>query len=231
MYKWLAIIGIFSAASSMGQTFENIRVQRDEDKIIIVYDLVSIDQGSTVTVRVFSSLDDYKLPLKNVTGDIGTVKPGPNKRIIWQVGEIIANDYQGILFKFESQTFAGWRIVSPTEKGMIRGKKNTIQWQGGFPGDDVLIQLQKPGSEEVEEIVQTKNSGSYGWDIPKDLKPGNGYVLHLTSGDNTVEYRFSIKRKTPLAYYGIPAAGLVILVAVLIHGSGTDDLPDAPLPN
>ena len=231
MFKWLAIIGIFSTASSLGQTFENIRVQRDEDKIIIVYDLVSIDQGSTVTVRVFSSLDDYKVPLKDIIGDIGTVKPGPNKRIIWQVGDIIASDYQGILFKFESQTFAGWRIVSPTEKGMKRGKKNTIQWQGGFPGDDVLIQLQKPGSEEVEEIVQTKNSGSYGWEIPKDLKPGNGYVLHLTSGDNTVEYRFSIKRKLPLGYYAIPVGLGIIIGAILLQEDKSDDLPDAPLPN
>jgi len=231
MLKWLAFIGIFCASSALGQTFENIRVQRDEDKIIVVYDLVSIDPGSRVTVRVFSSLDDYKQPISNTTGDIGSVLPGPNKRIIWQVGETIANDYQGILFKFEGQTFAGWKVISPTSKGMIRGKTNVIQWQGGFPGDDVSIDLLKPGVEEIENIAQIKNSGSFLWDTPKELKPGDGYVLRLTSGDNSIEYRFSINRKIPLAYYGIPAAIVIVVVAIISGDSGSKNLPDAPLPN
>ena len=90
MLKLLVIIGIFCVSTAFGQTFENIRTQKDEDKIIIVYDLVSIDQGSKVNVSVFSSLDNYILPLTNVTGDVGTVFPGPNKRIIWKAGEVIA---------------------------------------------------------------------------------------------------------------------------------------------
>ncbi len=231
MLKLLVIIGVFCVTTSWGQSFDNIRVHKDEDKIIIVYDLVSNDPGSKVTVRVLSSMDDYKVPIKNATGDIGSVLPGPNKRIIWQVGQGIANDYQGILFRFEGQTFAGWKVISPTEKGMQRGKKNKIQWQGGFPGDEVTIQLVKPGSEEVEDLVQTKNTGSFVWNTPKDLKAGNGYVIRLTSGDNSIEYRFSIKRKIPLAYYGIPVAGAVIFLVVMRGNSGSNDLPDAPLPN
>lgn len=231
IFKFLVLIGIFCVTSSLGQTFENIRVQKDEDKIIIVYDLVSIEAGSKITVRVFSSIDDYKVPLQNALGDIGSVLPGPNKRIIWPVGEVTANDYQGILFKFEGQTFAGWKIVSPTEKGMIRGKINTIKWQGGFEGDDVSIQLLKPGMEEVEDLAHTKNTGSYLWDIPKDLKPGSGYVLRLISGNNATEYRFSIKRKIPLSYYGIPAGVVIITIIAVSGGSGNNDLPDAPLPN
>ncbi len=229
MVRFLALIGVFCVTTALGQTFENIRVQKDEDKIIIVYDLVSIDPGSRVTVRVFSSIDDYKVPI-SASGDIGSVLPGPNKRIIWQVGEIVANDYQGILFKFEGQTFAGWRIISPTERGMIRGKKNTIKWQGGFEGDQVTIQLLKPGSEEVQDLAQIKNTGTYVWDTPKDLKPGSGYVVRLTSNDNSTEYRFSIKRKIPLAYYGIPVGVLAIVFVVVSGNSGNNDLPEAPLP-
>jgi hypothetical protein len=196
-----------------------------------VYDLISIDPGSRVTVRVFSSLDDYKVPIKNAIGDIGAVLPGPNKRIIWQVGQTIASDFQGILFKFEGQTFAGWKVVSPTSRGMTRGKSNIIQWQGGFPGDDVTINLLKPGSEEVEEIAQTKNTGSFNWNTPKNLKPGTGYVIRITSLDNSIEHRFSIKRKVPLGYYGIPVAGVVIFIAIISRDSDSDELPDAPLPN
>lgn len=231
MLKWLAIIAVFSVTYSSAQTFENIRVQKNEDKIIIIYDLVSIDPVSKVTVRVFSSTDDYKVPIKDAIGDIGPVLPGPNKRIIWEVGEAIANDYQGILFKFEGQTFAGWKIISPTKKGLVRGKKNIIQWQGGFEDDAVMIELLKPGKEDVEILGQTKNTGSYTWDTPKNLKPGNGYVVRLTSGDNATEYRFPIKRKIPLAYYGVPAAGLLVFLASVLIEPESDDLPDAPLPN
>lgn len=228
MYKLLAISWIFYVSSSFGQTFENIRSQRDEDKIIIVYDLVSNEPGSNVIVRVFSSLDDYGNPLTNVTGDIGTVLPGPNKRIIWQVDPSIAKEYLSILFKFESETFAGWRIVSPTAKGMRRGKSNNIQWQGGSTGDDITIQLLKP---DAEAIAQMKNTGSFDWNTPKILKPGSGYVIRITSNNNSMEHRFSIKRKIPLGYYGIPVAGLAIYLVSTIGNSGSNDLPDAPLPN
>jgi hypothetical protein len=195
MVKSLAILGIFFVTSSWGQTFENIRVQKDEDKIIIIYDLVSIEPGSNVSVRVFSSTNDYRVPIKNAIGDIGSVLPGPNKRIIWPAGVAAAADYQGILFKFEGRTFPGWKIISPTEKGLVRGKKNTIRWQGGVKDDDVTIQLIKPGIETIDRLGQTKNKGYYIWNTPKSLKPGSGYVLRLTSGDNATEYRFSIKRK------------------------------------
>lgn len=230
MLKLLVIIGIFCVTTSWGQTFDNIRVQKDEDKIIIVYDLVSIDLGSKVNVRIFSSLDDYKLPLDNVSGDIGTIVPGPNKRIHWKVGEAIANSYQGISFKFEGQSVAGWRIISPTTKNVKRGKKITIKWQGEFENDDIIIQLLKSGSEVIE-IAKTKNTNSFIWKPSNNLKPGSGYVIRLTSGDNSVEHRFSIKRKIPIGYYCLPVAGLVIFLATISGGSGSDDLPDAPEPN
>jgi Ser-Thr-rich glycosyl-phosphatidyl-inositol-anchored membrane family len=230
MFKLLAILGIFCVSSSMGQTFENIRSQKDEDKIIIVYDLVSIDPGSRVTVRIFSSLDDYKLPLKNVTGDVGIVLPGPNKRIIWQVDTTISNDYQGIVFKFESESSAGWRVISPAASGISRGKENTIQWQGGRDNDEIIIQLLKPDSE-VEEIARTKNTGSFKWNTPKTLKPGKSYVLVITSHDTSIEHRFTIKRRIPLGYYAIPGGLGILMIALLGGDSGSDDLPDAPLPN
>jgi len=230
MLKWLAILWIFSVTSSFAQTFENIRTQKDEDKIIIVYDLVSIDPGSKVTVRVYSSLDDYKMPINNATGDIGPVLPGPNKRIIWQVGKAITNDYKAVLFKFESQSSAGWKVVSPTAKGMKRGKNNLIQWQGGLPGDDVTIQLLKPGFDEVQQIAQVKNTGTYKWNTPR-LKPGNGYVLRINSLDNSIEHRFSIKRRVPLGYYCIPFIGAAVYLVIMNSDPDSDELPDAPLPN
>lgn len=230
MLKLLVVIGIFCASSAFGQTFENIRTLKDEDKIIIIYDLVSIDQGNKVNVKVFSSLDNYILPLDNVTGDVGTVIPGPNKRIIWKVGVVIANDFEGISFRFKGETFIGWKIIDPTEKKFTRGKKNTIHWQGGDANEKVTIQLIKPGPE-TQDLIQTKNTGSFSWNTPKDIKPGSGYAIRISSLDNSIEHRFAIKRKIPLGYYGIPAGVAIILVAILGSSGGSDDLPDAPLPN
>lgn len=230
MLKLLVMIGIFCATTALGQTFENIRTRKDEDKIIIIYDLVSIDQGSKVNVTVFSSLDNFILPLSNVSGDVGTVTPGPNKRIMWKVGEVIANDFEGISFRFKGENFIGWKIIDPTKNTFTRGKKNTIHWQGGEANEEVTIQLIKPGPV-TQDLMLTKNSGSFVWNTPKDMKPGSGYAVRISSRNNSIEHRFSIKRKIPLAYYGIPAGLAIILVAIIGNSGGSDDLPDAPMPN
>jgi len=230
MLKLLVIIGTFCATAAFGQTFENIRTQKNEDKIIIVYDLVSLDQGSKVIVSIFSSLDNYILPLTNVSGDVGSVFPGPNKRIIWKVGEAIANDFEGISFRFKGENSIGWKIIDPTTNSFTRGKKNTINWQGGNATDEVTIQLIKPGPE-TQDLILTRNSGTFIWNTPKDIKPGSGYAIRISSRDNSIEHRFSIKRKVPLGYYGIPAGLAILLVVILGDSGGSNDLPDAPLPN
>ncbi|MEY4929747.1 MAG: hypothetical protein RI909_471 [Bacteroidota bacterium] len=232
MTTWLRILLIFSTISAWGQTFENIRTSKEGDKIIIIYDLISLDPGSQVTVQVFSSKDSYKLPLKNVTGDIGTVMPGPNKRITWLAGEEIANEVDQIKFTFKSESFAGWSFIGTTPKVMRRGKKNTLEWQGGKGGDEVTIQLLKPDMQ-VEEIAMTLNSGSYRWNTPRKLKPRDGYAIRITSMGNSIEHRFSIKRKIPVLYYvGLTGVGVAAALINLTGGSaGSSDLPDAPIPN
>ena len=124
----------------------------------------------------------------------------------------------------------GWRILESTKNIFTRGKKNMIRWQGGEAGEQVNIELIHPGSKS-ENIIQTLNLGSYYWNTPKDIKPGSGYAIRISTIDNSIEHRFSIKRKVPLGYYGIPA-GLAIILGVIVGNSrSSDDLPDAPLPN
>jgi len=230
MLKLLAFVGIFCATATFGQTIENIRTQKDEDKIIIIYDLESIDQGDKVIVSIFSSLDNFVLPLTDVSGDLGIVSPGPNKRIVWKVGEKIANDFQGISFRFKQEKFIGWKILNTTSTNFTRGKSNMIRWEGGNTNDIVTIQLVKPGLE-VQDLLQTKNKGLFTWNTPKDFKPGNGYAIRISSGENSIEHRFSVKRKVPIGYFGIPVGLAAILVVVLGNSGGSNDLPDAPLPN
>lgn len=230
MFKLLVIIGTFCVTSALGQTFENIRTRKDEDKIIVIYDLVSIDPGSKVKVSLFSSLDNYNLQLVDVTGDVGTVTPGPNKRIIWKVSAAVFQNFESISFRFNGENLIGWRILESTKNIFTRGKKNMIRWQGGEAGEQVNIELIHPGSKS-ENIIQTLNLGSYYWNTPKDIKPGSGYAIRISTIDNSIEHRFSIKRKVPLGYYGIPA-GLAIILGVIVGSTGgSDDLPDAPLPN
>lgn len=231
MLRFCWIIAIFNVTTSLGQTFENIRTHKDEDKIIIVYDLVSLDPGSKVIVSLYSSLDNFKSPLSNIMGDIGTVLPGPNKRITWNADESDLQKFEGITFQFKGEVVLGWRITNPSAKPIKRGKKNIVQWQGGKPDDRVTIQLIDP-NQNIEELGQISNSGSFIWNTRKNIKVGKGYLIHITSGENSAEQRFTIVRKIPRVFYVVPVAGAAIFLLLLgDEDNGDGDLPDAPSPN
>lgn len=252
---WICVVGILIFGQSLGQSFENIRTRVDDDKIIIFYDLVTFQAGSKVMVRVFSSHNHFMSPLENVTGDIGLVVPGPNRRIVWTAGAL-AQQADQLIFSFQGDTFYDLKFIKPTPaEKIIRGKSYTIEWMGGHPDDKLVLTLfssnrsldayketETPANTLPEPIrrkapkadsvvlTRTKNNGSFVWEAPRGLKPGKGYRLKI-SGENesVIEQRFVIRRKTPLMYYGIPVIGAA-LIFIFKPGPGEQPLPDAPKP-
>lgn len=229
MVRILCIFGVFLFTSSVGQTFQNIRKRVDEDKIIIIYDLVSLDLGSRIKVSLFSSHNNFESPLQNVTGDIGLVLPGPNRRITWTAGELVKSA-DSLSFEFKGEIVYRLKLLSPASNSKIKkGELNTIQWLGGLATDTVTISLVKPNNE-TQELAQTFNRGSFNWMVPKNLKASKGYSIKIASNIYTIEERFTIKRSVPRIWFIIPVAG--VLVALLSgDGGGDDGLPDAPSPN
>ncbi|MDH4058051.1 MAG: GPI anchored serine-threonine rich family protein [Cyclobacteriaceae bacterium] len=230
MVKLLSFVGIFLITSSFGQTFQNVRKRVEEDKIVVIYDLVSIEPGSRVKVEIFSSNDNFETPLSDVVGDVGMVMPGPNRRITWSAGELVQKA-DSISFEFTGEIVYGLTFISPSAKKNIkRGKTFTLNWQGGVKNDTVTISLLTPDQDSIH-LIQTLTENTYDWEVPKDFKTGKGYTLRMVGRGNIIEHRFAIKRKIPIAWFAAPVAG--ILIGIIAAGGGSDDnsLPDAPSPN
>lgn len=227
MGKLLAILAFCFVTPVFGQTFRNIRVLKKEDKVVIVYDLLNEESGSKVIVKIFASHDNFGIPLSNVTGDVGEVLPGPNRRIEWSPNKV--KNAETLTFQFKGEIIHGWNFTKPGKGKLRRGKKYELRWTGGQPKDTVTLKFITP-SQEVIEITQTMNTGFYTWRIPKKLATGPGYVLRLSKGREVIEEQIIIKRKIPLIIYAIPLAG----AAIFLKGgdsSKPEGLPDAPKPN
>ena len=69
--------------SAFSQSFENVKVTPNASGIAITYDLKG-NGDETFMVAVFASHDNFSVPLKLVSGDVGKgVKPGVGKTISW----------------------------------------------------------------------------------------------------------------------------------------------------
>jgi len=228
------VVGIFLFSHSLAQEFRNIRTRVDDEKIIIIYDLESLEIYSKVMVRIFSSHNNFTDPLENVTGDVGLVTPGPNRRITWNAGTL-TKSIDSLTFDLKGEIIYILKINSPSTNGILkRGTSITIRWQGGNPSQNLNISLISP-KNKITQLASTPNTGKYAWDIPKNIKTGAGYYLKLTeegesAEDTYIEQRVIIKRKFPLAFYGIPILGAAVYLLIKSGGSDDEKLPDAPKP-
>lgn len=230
----VCVVGIFLFSQSLAQEFRNIRTRVDDEKIIIIYDLESLEIYSKVMVRIYSSHTNFSIPLEDVTGDVGLVTPGPNRRITWNAGEL-SKKIDSLKFDIKGEVIYILKFNSPSTNGIVkRGISITIRWQGGNPSQNLNISLISP-KNKITQLATTSNTGRYTWDIPKDIKTGAGYYLKLTEEgvageENYIEQRIIIKRKFPLAIYGIPIVGAAIYLLIKSGDSDDDKLPDAPKP-
>ncbi len=228
------VVGIFLFSQSLAQEFRNIRTRVDDEKIIIIYDLESQEVYSKVMVRIYSSYTNFSVPLENVTGDVGLVTPGPNRRITWNAGEL-SKKIDSLTFQLKGEIIYILKFISPsTNSKLKRGTSTTIRWQGGNPTQNLKISLISP-KNKITHLATTSNSGRYTWVIPQTIKTGAGYYLKLTeegvAGEDTfIEQRVSIKRRFPLAVYGIPILGAAVYLLIKSGDSDDEKLPDAPKP-
>lgn len=114
-----------------------------------------------------------------------------------------------------------------------RGSAIQIRWTGGNPEDEYALDL-FDGRFHYRHVGELKNSGTYPWIIPKDVKPGKEYKFKLTNTNDFGEYAFSksfiVKKKVPLAVWIVPGALIVGGAVYLLFFHGEDPVPDLPAP-
>ena len=117
-----------------------------------------------------------------------------------------------------------------------RGSAIQVRWTGGNPDDEYALDL-FDGRFHYRHIGELKNSGTYPWIIPKDVKPGKEYKFKLTNindfGESAFSRTFIVKRKVPIAVWIVPGALVVggAVYMLFFYDNGEPDLPAPINPN
>jgi len=228
--------------SGLAQTIENIKAAPQANgKVIITFDIMNAKAGQDFNIQVFSSHNGFASPLTYLSGDVGNgIKPGSGKKAEWDAQGELRNYIGDLTFEVRGEIVLGWRVKTPSSaSGVRRGKTSLVTWQGGSSSDNVRIELVNGG--KTTTLAETKNTGSFSWSAPADLKTGGDYQLRLVSGGQiTTSENFVVKSKIPLLLKLSPILLVGGAVAALGGGGGdkggggapeADDLPKPPDPN
>ena len=233
LYLWTLVIALPCYLAA--QSFENLNVTPQGNKVVITYDLLGPGQDQTYSVEIYGSHNNFTTPIRLATGAVGKgQKSGTRKIIEWDILSELKSFSGEIVFELRGQpdiTQLGFRnpVAGTSVK---RGKITNVQWRGGAGQDKVRLELFQSG-QLISSLGEKTNNGSFAWDLPKDLKTGKGFTLRLTAGAETaVSGEFTVKRKVSTLVKLSP----LLLVAVIIPflkppSPPEDDLPLAPGPN
>ncbi len=233
--KALLILVLVTPGLLNAQQVTNIQASQLSDTVVrVTYDLQAELPGQLFEVQLFSSANDFILPLIYVEGDVGPDVPGGSNRFIdWNVArELIAFDGDLVFEVRAKLTFSPLQVTFPVGGGVRRGTTQTITWLGSNPENYVDIELFRD-DRKIGTISRTSNDGSYKWVVPIDTKPGQGYSIKISSTSSTQSHQggyFSVKRKVPLTIKLIPLAVAAPLVIILSDDGGSSGPRILPAP-
>lgn len=175
----------------------NIHAEYDNEKVYIYYDLNSSSETADYFVSVNCSKNNFKEPLKFVSGDVGrNIKAGKNLKITWDCQkEYYEIDLKEIDFKVAAVNVAPANYYTANITGKIkRGNKVVIAWFSGSGGEEINIDLYKKGAY-YKRIISTMDLGSFQWEISKSIEKGNEYQIKITNPEKNEMFsdRFEIK--------------------------------------
>jgi len=226
--SYFIIIGLLTLLSIIklkAQSVENVVASFDGENITITYDLNHPNSEQLFSISTFSSHNNYQTALALVRGDVGkNISVGVGNEIVWSVKNELPpyfNDEISFKIKAKYVAVADFKITPLANNGFKRGSNLELKWQGGSANDQIKIDLLK-NSIVQQSIIETQNSNSYQWEIPKKQKPGSTYALRVSSTTNPNQKAstdfFKIKPKIPIYLkIGVPII-LGVVVGVLVGG-------------
>lgn len=207
-----------------GQTITNLSAIQQGNEVVVTYQLDG-EKGKAYAVTVYASYNNFTKPLQFVLGDVTPkrVLPGTNKTIRWQVLDELKNFDGNIAFEIravvEPPLFS--KITTSATK-VKRGKEIKITWTGGFPQDQVMVELIK-GDKRVPAGT-LPNHGSVLFAVPKKMKTGKYNIQLSQAGEWTGGDGFVVKPKVPMVLKALPA---LVAGAVIVFWPA----PDPPFPS
>jgi len=235
--KKLLLTGIFFMflyQLSYGQKFENIVARIDNNIVTVSYDLVSPFGLGSYNVDIYSSHNNYSVPLFKVNGDVGSsITAGNRKTITWDIASELG-EYDGTL-NFElrgrnesrgsqqpAESYSKLSVVSPTAASKYKvGQSYRITWSGGNPNSHVNVDLYfKNDKRHIDRIgTNWPNNGVMAYTFPKNLKGSSKYYIKITDVNNPAQIdqtpNFKVKNpKTTFVSWSTTITLLALLVLI-----------------
>jgi hypothetical protein len=137
---WLCLLGFMAIrVESSGQDISNVRTFQENDKAVIVYDLLSTDPNREFYVKVYCSMDGGKTfgpMLTQVSGDAnGIVKAGMNKMAIWDVLKESSMSKGDFVFRLDASSIGANGVLPKYDENQV-----TLQFIDiARTGNDVVL--------------------------------------------------------------------------------------------
>ena len=217
---------------SLAQRVQIKKIELAGEKIIVHYELDDSNPNNEYQLNLFTSKDNFTVPMNKVTGDIGNeIKAGTTKKLEWKFKEEL-NDYQGDLaLEIRGRVFVMFAKLQDfdEDKTYKRGKTYPLTWKPGNT-NPVHIELFK-GSERVVGELNHPNNGSYQLTMPSHAKPGDDYRIRLSDSKRSGEYIFTdlfkVRPKIPLLVK-IAGGAAVLGGIVFVAASSGGETPSEP---
>ena len=221
----VSLLVFFFSNLTQSQSVQNAHISFDGKNVIILYDLISNGNNQQFEVAIYSSHNNYNVPLTLVNGDVGEdIVSGTQKKVTWEATKELPsnfNDDLSIKIKARVTSLPNYEISPLSNNAFKRGSELQLNWNGGSTSDKIKIDLLKNNILQ-QSIVETQNKGSFNWQIPDKQKPGSTYSLRISSVTNpnnkTTTNFFKIKPKIPVwLKVGLPVV-IGATVGILVSG-------------
>lgn len=201
------------------------------DKVTVGYTLADTLPSRLFRVTIVAATPEGLIPLTALEGTFGDSIPTGTHTATWDAyadwgrfdGEV----------RIQVQAVPMFRFELPRKRVSVkRDEPIYFAWYGDNSSlDELRVELYQY-DKRVDTLTLLVNKANFTWQVPTDLKPGNGYRIRLVgtplSGIDAYSREFTIQRKVPLAYLyaggGVLAAGIVGLIVLL--NERIDNPPD-----
>ena len=236
--KIFALVLLFNN-NLFAQRISNVRASSIDNQVKIIYDFDTKDTITKYKVQLFSSLDNFVIPLNSCSGSIGdTIMSGTNKTIIWSSNRAGLN-YEGLVsFEVRAHKYIPLKFTNTFKDSYRSGKKINVSYVGYIHNSQSYFVL-NDGTDTIRIAENPSSSKKSVVILPKKLA-GN-FNLKLVNPINeqvAVSTNFIIKKnKYLMVKIGLPTLALCGLgVYYLINKSTTEtdttpkELPAPPDP-
>jgi hypothetical protein len=214
------------------------QIQLAGNKLIVHYELDDSNPNNEYQLNLYSSKDNYTVPMTRVSGDVGNeIKAGTGKKIEWQFKEELKEFEGDIALEIRGRVFVMFAKIQDfdIDKAYRRGKTYPLSWKPGNT-NPIHIELFK-GSERIVGELNHPNNGSYLLTVPSNSKPGDDYRIRISDSKRTGEFIytdfFNVKPRVPMLVKGLGGLAIIGGAISLLGSTGGGESPGnsgIPLP-